>query len=271
MRGGGREGGRGGRSDSWNCVHTTCPWGFLVPFSNTCIRTTELSVQTRPPPTQPRRTPCNMVANRAATLQQKLHLHCGSNNAYCTVIAKRPVEHQHQKRSAKEPAALWQQTRFTDLTVASTGLLLYTSKTACCTMAAQRTATLWHRKGFLLQSDEHDSCATAVCFGVSTHKSHPHVFASPAHFSSLHFAFAIHFSQLCVSVSPRAFQTVFSVSIFTPHVSVSPYIFVLPAPPLPLDKAIRTDALFHGQHILPRDCASICPRSRRIISPPPPL
>ena len=34
---------------------------------------------------------------------------------------------------------------------------------------------------------------------------------------------------------------------------------VLPAPPLPLDKAIRTDALFHGQHILPRDCASICP------------
>ena len=23
---------------------------------------------------------------------------------------------------------------------------------------------------------------------------------------------------------------------------------VLPAPPLPLDKAIRTDALFHGQH-----------------------
>ena len=46
---------------------------------------------------------------------------------------------------------------------------------------------------------------------------------------------------------------------------------VLPAPPLPLDKAIRTDALFHGQHILPRDCASICPRSRRIISPPPPL
>ena len=32
---------------------------------------------------------------------------------------------------------------------------------------------------------------------------------------------------------------------------------VLPAPPLPLDKAIRTDALFHGQHILPRDCASI--------------
>ena len=34
---------------------------------------------------------------------------------------------------------------------------------------------------------------------------------------------------------------------------------VLPAPPLPLDKAIRTDALFDGQHILPRDCASICP------------
>ena len=46
---------------------------------------------------------------------------------------------------------------------------------------------------------------------------------------------------------------------------------VLPAPPLPLDKAMRTDALFHGQHILPRDCASICPRSRRMISPPPPL
>ena len=26
---------------------------------------------------------------------------------------------------------------------------------------------------------------------------------------------------------------------------------VLPAPPLPLDKAIRTDALFHGQHDVP--------------------
>ena len=34
---------------------------------------------------------------------------------------------------------------------------------------------------------------------------------------------------------------------------------VLPAPPLPRNKAIRTDALFHGQHILPRDCAFICP------------
>ena len=34
---------------------------------------------------------------------------------------------------------------------------------------------------------------------------------------------------------------------------------VLPAPARPLDKAIRKDALFHGQHILPRDCASICP------------
>ena len=37
------------------------------------------------------------------------------------------------------------------------------------------------------------------------------------------------------------------------------YGYVLPAPPLPRNKAIRTDALFHGQHILPRDCASTFP------------